>query len=1406
MSTDQETQFIFFCNGRKITDNSVDPSMMLLSYLRLKLRLTGSKLGCGEGGCGACTVMVSSYDKATKKISHISVNACLTPICQIHMMAVTTVEGIGSLKTGLHPVQERIAKSHGSQCGFCTPGIVMSMYTLLRNNHQPTMSDVEDTFQGNLCRCTGYRPILEGFRTFTKNNDFTDTEYLACNGGTQCCRSGGGINGISKTLFQPSKFTAYDPSTEIIFPPELILMLENEKPKLLRFTGEDVTWLRPTNLHQLFDIRKQFPNSKLVSGNTELGVDVNLKKVRYPILVSLTHITELNTVESCDVGVKIGASVTLSRIEEFLSNAIKKIPDHKCKSLFAIVDMLHWFAGQQIRNVASIGGNIITGSPISDLNPIFMASGCTLEVVDTEGVRRLIPIVNKFFTGYRTNSMKPNEILISVTVPYTNKSEHFKAFKQAHRRDDDIAIVNAAFRVDLQDEVIQSCSMVFGGMAPTTKLAKETMSKIIGRTWDQSLLEDTTILLADEMSLPPDAPGGMVEYRQSLVLSFFFKFYLTVRQHCSFSETILLADEMSLPPDAPGGMVEYRQSLVLSFFFKFYLTVRQHCSFSENKCINIQSVDMSATLPFKRADKRSTQMFQEIPDNQSSVDPVGRPMVHSSAYQQATGEAVYIDDIVPFQDELYMAIVFSQKAHAIINDDLMQIILVWLLDVIYMLLFFKLPARCVDATAALRMPGVYAFIDHNDVTGSNFFGELGQGEELFATVKVTCVGQYIGGIVADNKEIAQRAARMVRVEYQELEPIISIEDAIAKGSYLQPIRTLRNGNVSDGYNNSDQIIKGEIKLGEQEHFYLETQTGLALPKREDNVMEILSSCQDQRFMQARVANVLGVQFHKITVRVKRLGGGFGGKETRCWHLSAALAVAAKRVGRPVRCMLDRGEDMSSTGTRHAFLGRYKVGFTNEGKIQALEIDLYSNSGNSQDSSISVMECAMLRMQNAYYIPNVTVRGYCCKTNIPSNTAFRGFGTPQALMMTENWISDIALACGISQRKVREINMLQDGESTYCNQKVQDLYLIKRCWNECLNKSDYEMRQLQVNEFNRSNRWKKRGISIIPLSYGVGFHAKFLNQAGALVIIYTDGSVLLTHGGVEMGQGLHTKMIQVASRTLGIASNRIYTNENSTSTVPNTSQTAASVGSDLNGMAVKIACEKLCRRLEPYRNREPSKTWDDWVKAAYYDRVSLSATGFYKTPDIGYEWDTKSGEPFYYFSFGAAVSEVEIDCLTGDHMVLRTDIVMDVGDTINPAIDIGQIEGAFIQGYGLFTLEEHRWSPTGNLLTKGPGFYKLPGFTDIPVEFNVSLLDGVPNKKVVCSSKAIGEPPLCLAISVFYAIKEAIFSSRRDSGIEGSFRLDSPATAERIRMACVDKFTGKFPSATPGTFTPFFIRS
>lgn len=432
---------------------------------------------------------------------------------------------------------------------------------------------------------------------------------------------------------------------------------------------------------------------------------------------------------------------------------------------------------------------------------------------------------------------------------------------------------------------------------------------------------------------------------------------------------------------------------------------------------------------------------------------------------------------------------------------------------------------------------------------------------------------------------------------------------------------------------------------------------------------------------------------------------------------------------------------------------------------------------------------MFHFENAYSIPNVRVEGWVCKTNLPSNTAFRGFGGPQGMLAGEHIIRDVARVLQKDLMEVIELNLYNDGERTHYNQEVTDCN-VRKCWTECIALSDYHKRKIEVDAFNVENKWKKRGIAMVPTKFGIAFTANFLNQGGALVHIYTDGSVLISHGGVEMGQGIHTKMIQVASRTLNIPSNKIHISETSTDKVPNTSASAASATSDINGMAIFNACNVLMERLKPYRDNYPDDSWESWIRKAYFDRVSLSTTGFYATPEIGYDQQTYFGRPFLYYTSGAACSEVEIDCLTGDHQVIRTDIVMDLGASINPAIDIGQVEGGFMQGYGLFTLEEMIYSPNGTVYSRGPGMYKLPGFADIPGEFNVSLLKGTGNPRAIYSSKAVGEPPLFLASSVFFAIKEAITSSRRDNNCDERFDLISPATAARIRLGCQDRFIEK----------------
>uniref|UniRef100_A0A673BUX2 xanthine dehydrogenase n=1 Tax=Sphaeramia orbicularis TaxID=375764 RepID=A0A673BUX2_9TELE len=1198
------------------------------------------KLGCAEGGCGACTVMLSRL----KGDHHYSVNACLAPLCSLHLVAVTTVEGIGSVAQTLHPVQERIAKAHGSQCGFCTPGIVMSMYALLRNKATPTMDDLDDAFQGNLCRCTGYRPILEGYRTFTKVGTPRNTQ--------ETCRT---HRKPATPLFDAKDFVPFDPTQEVIFPPELMVKTDS-----LCFHGDRTVWLQPNSLEELLSLKWKHPEARVVVGNTE-------------------------------VGIIFGASCSLSLMEAELRRAVDSLPLHQTQVFLAVLEQLRWFAGRQIRNVAvsseteqSMGSGLGLG----------LALGLGVWVRVSPGIRdgsRLVQMDSRFFTGYRRTALRPQEVLVSLEIPYSKKTQFMSAFKQSPRREDDISIVTAAMSVTFSPDtsLVEELKLSYGGMAPTTVLAERTAKELIGRPWGEELLQAACSSLAEEMTLDPSAPGGMVTYRRTLTLSLFYKFYLTV--------LLKLRDQV--------------------------WELKPRTSANHQRTIG-------------------------VPQGQHLDDVVGRPIMHLSALKQATGEAVYCDDIPLYENELYLALVTSTKAHAHILS--------------------------IDTSLAVSMPGVVCCLFSEDVPGSNSTGPIVYDESVLADGQVTCVGHIIGAVVADTQSHAQRAAKAVKIQYEELPTVVTIQvtSHTPRVTSHTPKVTSHTPKVT-----SHTTASGDMHMGGQEHFYLETNVTLAVPK-EDGEMELFVSTQSFLTLtlcpcpQSLVAKALGVASNRILVRVKRMGGGFGGKESRTTILSTVVAM------RPVRCMLDRDEDMLVTGGRHPFYAKYKVGFLDNGQVVALDVSYYSNTGNSMDLSLSVMERALFHMENSYSVANIRGRGFLCRTNLPSNTAFRGFGGPQGMIVAESWVTDVAQRLGRPAEEIRRLNLYKEGDRTPYNQ-VLDQFTLDRCWDECLRRSDYKQR--------RANRWTKRGLAVVPTKFGISFTAVFLNQAGALVHIYTDGSVLVTHGGTEMGQGLHTKMVQVASRVLGVPISKIHISETSTNTVPNTSPTAASASSDLNGAAVHNACQVLVERLQPYRSANPKGCWEDWVKAAYFDRVNLSANGFYRTPDLGYDFNSNCGRVFDYYSYGVACSEVEVDCLTGAHKNLRTTVVMDVGHSLNPAIDIGQVEGAFMQGLGLFTLEELHYSPKGVLLTRGPGSYKIPAFGDIPSHLTVSLLRDAPNAKAIFNSKAVGEPPLFLASSVFFAIKDAVSAARSEVGLSGPFRLDSPASAERIRNACTDRF-------------------
>ena len=553
--------------------------------------------------------------------------------------------------------------------------------------------------------------------------------------------------------------------------------------------------------------------------------------------------------------------------------------------------------------------------------------------------------------------------------------------------------------------------------------------------------------------------------------------------------------------------------------------------------------------------------------------------------------------------------------------------------------------------------------------------------------------------------------------------------------------------------------------------------------------------------QVYAAQVLGVQANKVVVRVKRLGGGFGGKESRSVPLSSILALAAKKTRRAVRCMLTREEDMVVSGQRHPFLGRWKMGVNKDGKIQAFDLDIFNNGGWSWDLSAAVCERAMSHSDNCYLIPNFHVRGRICKTNTMSNTAFRGFGGPQGMFIMESCMSEVADRLGMPVEEFREMNFYKPEEQTHFNQPLTDWH-VPLMYKQVQEESAYQARREAVAKFNKEHKWRKRGLALIPTKFGISFTALWFNQAGALVHIYHDGSVLVAHGGTEMGQGLHTKMLMIAAQALKVPMDDVFISETATNTVVNTSATAASASSDLNGYAIYNACAQLNERLAPYREKlGPDATMKQLAHAAYFDRVNLSAQGFYKTPEIGYTWGENKGKMFFYFTQGVTAAEVEIDTLTGTWTCTRADIKMDVGRSINPAIDYGQIQGAFIQGLGLFTMEESLWlrngPMAGNLFTRGPGAYKIPGFRDIPQVFNVSLLKDVEWKdlRTIQRSRGVGEPPLFMGSAVFFAIRDALKAARVQYGVEptvgvddgndGLLRLDSPATPERIRLACVD---------------------
>ncbi len=1237
----------FVLNGRPVQLADCPINLTLLEFLRRR-GLTGSKEGCAEGDCGACSVAVIDRD-AGGRAAWRAINSCLVPLCLLDGREIVTVEGVAG-QNGLHPVQKKMVEHHGSQCGYCTPGFILSLFEGYYRGHLRARAEIDDQLCGNLCRCTGYRPILDAAReAFQQPRDNHDPFAVRLNQPPPAVRE-----------------AAYD------------------------FAGEK--FLRPASLAQLLCLRRQYPEGRLIAGATEVGLEITKKFQRLPILISVEAVAELREITCRDSHWHIGAAATLTQIEEKLA---AEYP--------ALGDMLRVFGSRQIRNRATMGGNLATASPIGDSAPVLLALDARVVLAAVKGERTL-PI-DQFFIAYRQTALQPGEILKTILLPRGPSASGLARkcawFKVSKRREMDISTVAACFTVDLDRQgIVRHVRLAYGGVAATSIRARSTEQSLLGKPWSAQTIQAVLPVLRAEFAPITDVRGS----------------------------------------------ARYRAGLVPALLEKFF------------------------------AEPHKSQESQESHKSHPASPP------HESAHQHVTGAAQYTDDQAAGQAALEVWPVCSPHARA------------------------KILKR--DAAAARQMPGVHAVLLAEDVPGLNDVGALHKDEILLADNEVSFHGQIIALVAGESQEACRAAAAKVIVDYEPLPPVLTLRQALAAGSFHNEPNFIRRGDVEEALGQSPRTLQGEFELGGQEHFYLEMQAACAAPG-EDGCLHVTSATQHPTEVQNVIAHVLRLPACKVVVQVPRMGGGFGGKETQAAAPAALAALAAWKTGRPVRVHWNRDQDMMLTGHRHPFLARFNIGFDCDGRLLAAQIHLWSNGGWSRDLSQAVTDRALFHLDNCYYIPAVEFRGQVARTNLSSNTAMRGFGGPQAMVIIEEIIDRVARQTGLPPEVVRERNLYHgSGETntTHYGQPVGD-NRIEMIWRELKASSAWERRRQEITAWNKTHPHSKRGLAMTPLKFGISFTVTHLNQAGAFVLLYADGTAQVNHAGAEMGQGVHTNILAIAAQELGIKPEDIRVMPTSTDKVPNTSATAASVGTDINGAAVKNACEILRARLLPVavalfqekfqQNAAPQNLLfvdseilmrgsgefrlplADVCRRAWLERVSLSAAGFYVTPGIHWDRAAGRGKPFHYFACGAAVAEVEVDGFTGMQRVLRADILHDAGAAINEGISAGQVEGGFAQGMGWLTGEELLWDKEGRLLTHCPDTYKIPSIGDTPPVFNVTLLKNAAQTDVIYGSKAVGEPPLMLAISVREAIRDAVAAF---GPANRQIPLAVPATPEAIWTA------------------------
>ncbi|XP_068085795.1 uncharacterized protein [Anabrus simplex] len=1215
-----EKEVVFTINDKLYrVDCRVPPDTTLNTYIRNYANLRGTKNMCHEGGCGACIVAATTNHPVTKNEFTQAVNSCLIPVFSCHGWAITTVEGIGNRNKGYHKIQKRLAQMNGSQCGYCTPGMVMNMYSLTADK-DVTMWQVENSFGGNICRCTGYRPILDAFKSLAKDappelirkcQDIEDlTKGMCPKNGMPCGR-------------QPEIDELFGARTTI-------LQRQQFESSSLRLPLDGAVWYRVNSLAEVFQIFSSIDDDTpymLVGGNT--GQGVYRRQVEPKVFIDIMGVEELKSYSTAPA-LTLGAQMSLTEVMELFYSLSAERPEFKyTKSLADHIDVI---ANVPVRNTGTMAGNLFMKHQVhdfpSDLFLMLESVGARITVASQEGT-----MANLTLAHFLTIDMK-KKVIHSVTLPSLDDSYFVNSYKIMPRAQNAHAYVNAGFMFKLKKtykgEVIEKPNIIYGGINAEFLHATKTEEFLTGKQlFDVRVLQRALDILDEE-----------------------------------------LEPEAAITDSTPA----YRKGLAKGLFYKYVLHIAPD---------NLKKTFQSGGVNIYQSRKLNTGK-QEY-DTDKSIWPLNKPIPKVEALIQCSGEALYVNDVPTIPNELFAAFVLTRVAQGNIAK--------------------------IDPSPALSMPGVVQFLGVGDIPGKNEFAppllNLGHKEELFCSGKILYAGQPVGIIVAESQTVANRAANAVLLEYSDVKkPVLTVRDAVASGDASRVVIQAKHEPKTKVSKSAKHVIKGSWDIGSQYHYTMETQSCVCIPTEDG--MDVYPATQWMDLTHIAIAEALAVPQNSVNLVVRRLGGGYGAKISRGTQVAVACALAAHSTNRPVRFVMMMEPNMESMGKRYACGLDYEVGFDDQGRICYLEAEILQNSGNNFNES--VLTFTIEHFANCYDNSRWNVVGKACRTDITGNTYCRAPGSLEGVAFIEHIMEHMGRVLKVDPLQVRMANM-----STTDN-AIPELIGDVRKW------ADYDKRKADIDAFNKNNRWKKRGIAMVPMKYPFfllgGFHAT--------VSIYSvDGTVSVSHGAIECGQGANTKVAQVVAHVLGIPLEMVSVKPANNFTSPNSMVTGLSLASESAAYAALACCQELNKRLEPVKKKMGQVPWKELIAEASKQVINLCANYMFTAQEVVSKYNI----------FGVTVAEVEIDLLTGQQMVLRVDILEDAGQSLSPEVDIGQVEGAFIMGLGYWLMEYLLYHPdSGELLTNRTWNYKPPGPKDIPVDFRVQLRRNAPNPAGVLRSK------------------------------------------------------------------------